>query len=137
MLCAQLIKADIARLKVEMRALELNVICSRPVVEGTRYDLILDNGERLYRAQVKYGNGRSTTAEGVVEVNLRKEIRKEKNQPYLKEEIDVLLIYLPILDKICWFGPEIFHGRGALSIRIAPTKNGQIKHCLPAEKYFW
>lgn len=137
MLCAQLKKADIARLKVEMRALELNVICSRPVVEGTRYDLILDTGERLYRAQVKYGNGRSSTSEGVVEVNLRKEIKKEKNCPYLKDEIDALLIYLPIVDKICWFGPEIFHAKGTLSIRIAPTKNGQVKHCLPAEKYFW
>jgi hypothetical protein len=47
MICAQLKKADIARLKVEMRALELNVICSRPVIEGIRYDLILDTGDKV------------------------------------------------------------------------------------------
>lgn len=120
-----------------MRALELDIICSRPVIEGTRYDLILDTGKKLYRAQVKYGDGSSTGVSGAVGVNLRKEIRKEKNRPYSKDEIDVLLIYLPKLDQICWFGPEIFHARGTITIRIAPTKNGQIKHCLPAEKYFW
>lgn len=137
MICDQLKKADLARLKIEMRALELGVICSRPVVEGTRYDLILDAEGRLYRAQVKYGDGRTPKVKGAVYVNLRKEIRKEKNRPYSQDEIDVLLIYLPKVDKICWFGPEIFNAKGSLSIRIVPSKNGQIKHCLPAEKYFW
>jgi hypothetical protein len=33
MICEQLKKADFARLKVEMRALELGIVCSRPVVE--------------------------------------------------------------------------------------------------------
>jgi hypothetical protein len=137
MICEQLKKADMARLKIEMRALELGVICSRPVIEGTRYDLILDNGKKLYRAQVKYGDGRSPKAVGAVYVNLRKEIRKEKNHPYSQDEIDVLLIYVPKIDKICWFGPEVFNAKGSISIRITPSKNGQIKHCLPAEKYFW
>jgi hypothetical protein len=137
MICTQLKKADLARLKVEMRALELDVICSRPVIEGTRYDLILDTGKGLFRAQVKYGDGVSTATTGAVAVNLRKEIKKEKNRPYSQEEIDVLLIYIPKLDRICWFGPEVFHAKGSISIRLRAAKNGQIKHCLPAEKYFW
>ena len=137
MICDQLKKADIARLKIEMRALELGVICSRPVKEGTRYDLILDTGKKLYRAQVKYGNGCSSKATGAVQVNLRREIRKEKNRPYSQDEIDVLLIYVPKIDKICWFGPEVFNAKSSISIRITPTKNGQLKHCLHAEKHFW
>jgi hypothetical protein len=137
MICKQLIKADIARLKVEMRALELGIICSRPVIEGTRYDVILDTGGKLYRAQVKYDDGRATKCTGVVQVNLRKEIRKEKNHPYTDSEIDVLLVYVPKIDKICCFGPEIFHQKLSLSIRIAPAKNGQMKLCLPAENFFW
>jgi hypothetical protein len=137
MICAQLKKADMARLKVEMRALELDVICSKPVIEGTRYDLILDTGNRLFRAQIKYGDNISTASTGAVAVNLRKEIKQEKNHPYSQDEIDVLLIYLPKIDRICWFGPEVFHAKGSISIRLSKAKNGQVKHCLPAEQYFW
>jgi hypothetical protein len=55
MICDQLRKADLARLKVEMRALELGVVCSKPVIEGTRYDCILNTGSNLYRAQISTG----------------------------------------------------------------------------------
>lgn len=137
MLCEQLKKADLARLKVEMRALELGVICSRPVIEGTRYDLILDQDGRLYRAQVKYGDGSSAKCKGVVQINLRKEIKREKNHPYTDKDINVLLIYVPKIDKICYFGPEIFNQKSSLSIRTAPSINGQLKRCLPAEKFIW
>src|ERR1044071_6050580 len=135
MICEQLKKADIARLKVEMRALELGAVCSRPVVEGTRYDCILDTGDRLYRAQVKYADGKASKTLGVVMVNLRKQIGKNKNHPYLEHEVDVILVYVPKLDAICWFGPEVFSGKSALAIRIAPSRNGQMKGCLLASDY--
>ncbi len=53
------------------------------------------------------------------------------------DEIDALLVYVPKIDRICWFGPEVFNGRGALSIRIAPCKNKQVKGCLLAKNYLW
>ena len=137
MICEQLKKADIARIKVEMRALELGVVCSRPVVEGTRYDCILDTGGKLFRAQIKYGDGKSSCSRGVVAVNLRKQIGKNRNHPYLEHEVDVILVYLPKIDAICWFGPEIFNGKSALSIRIAPSLNNQSKSCLLASDYLW
>jgi len=137
MICEQLKKADIARIKVEMRALELGAVCSRPVVEGTRYDCILDTGSRLFRAQIKYGDGKTTGCCGVVAVNLRKQIGKNKNHPYLKDEVDVILVYVPKIDAICWFGPEVFGGKSALAIRIAPSLNGQSKRCLLASDFLW
>ena len=137
MICDQLRKADLARLKVEMRALELGVVCSRPVIEGTRYDCILDTGSNLYRAQIKCGNGVTAYSSGAVAVSLRKEIRKDRNHPYYADEIDALLVYVPKIDRVCWFGPEVFNGKSALSIRIAPCKNNQTKGCLLAENYLW
>lgn len=137
MICDQLRKADIARLKVEMRALELGIICSRPVVEGTRYDCVLDTGIHLYRVQIKYGNGTPSRSTGAVHVNLRKVIGKEKNHPYLDNEIDALLIYIPKIDRICWFGPEIFNGKRSISIRIDTAKNSQTKRCFLAAEYLW
>ena len=85
----------------------------------------------------KYGNGVSAYASGAVTVCLRKEIRKDRNHPYFADEIDALLVYVPKIDRVCWFGPEVFNGKGALSIRIAPCKNKQVKGCLLAENYLW
>jgi len=137
MICDQLRKADIARIKVEMRALELGVVCSRPVIEGTRYDCILDTGDRLYRAQIKYADGKASKTLGVVIVNLRKQIGKDRNHPYLEHEVDVILVYVAKIDAICWFDPEVFNGKSSLSIRIAPSLNGQSKGCLLASDYLW
>ena len=137
MICEQLRKADIARIKVEMRALELGIVCSRPVVEGTRYDCILDTGSKLFRAQIKYGDGKSSCSIGAVTVNLRKQIGKDRNHPYWEHEVDVILVYVPKIDAICWFGPEVFSGKGALSISIAPSLNNQSKGCLLASDYLW
>jgi len=72
-----------------------------------------------------------------VQVNLRKQIRKNKNHPYDENEIDVLLVYLPKIDKICWFGPEIFSQKQGVSIRLNPAKNGQVKGCIAVEDYLW
>src|SRR5437867_13219105 len=137
MLPDQLIKAETAMLKVRMRALERGDFVSQPVFEGARYDYVIETGGKLYRAQVKYANGKFHRTTGAVQVNLRKQIKKDKNHPYDASEIDALVVYVPKIDKVCWFGPEIFSGRQGLAIRIAPTKSGRVKGCIAAEDYLW
>jgi len=130
-------KAETAMMKVGIRALELGAAVSKPIFEGARYDYIIERDGNLYRAQVKYADGKHKKTVGAVQVNLRKQIKKNKNHPYSDSEIDVLVIYIPKIDKVCWFGPEVFCGKQNLSIRIAPAKNGQVKGCLAAEDYLW
>jgi hypothetical protein len=130
-------KAEIAMMKVGIRALQLGASVSKPIFEGARYDYIIERDGNLYRAQVKYADWKHKKTVGAVQVNLRKQIKKNKNHPYSDSEIDVLVIYIPKIDKICWFGPEVFCGKQNLSIRIAPSKNGQIKGCLAADDYLW
>jgi PD-(D/E)XK endonuclease len=137
MLPDQIKKAEIAMVKVGLRALQVGAFVSKPIFEGARYDYIIERDGKLYRAQVKYADGKHKKTVGAVQVNLRKQIKKNKNHPYNDSEIDVLVIYIPKIDKICWFGPEVFCGRQNLSIRIAPAKNGQVKGCLAAEDYLW
>jgi len=124
-------------MKVGIRALQVGAIVSKPIFEGARYDYIIERDGKLYRVQVKYADGKNKTADGVVIVNLRKQIKKNKNHPYNESEVDALVVYMPKIDKVCWFGPEVFSGKQGLSIRIAPAKNGQIKGCLAAEDYLW
>ena len=137
MLSGQQYKAELARLKVEARALELGAVCSRPSVEGTRYDCILDIKGKLYRAQIKYCDCRSSHASGAVTVRLKSGIGYGAARCYTEEEVDALLVYIPSIDKICFFPPEVFCGKSALSIRLKPSLNGQIKGCVRAQDYIW
>ena len=130
-------KAEIAMLKVSLRALELGAVVSKPIFEGGRYDYVIETNGKLYRAQVKYADGNYRRIRGAVYVNLRKQIKKNRNHPYDESEIDVLLVYIPKMDKVCWFGPEVFNRRHNLSIRIAPAGNGQVRGCIAAADYLW
>jgi hypothetical protein len=128
-----------AILKVEQRALEKGIIVSKPTIE-CRYDLILDDGERLCRAQVKYSNRKhGRQAEGVVPVGLRKWRKQGTNRILLYKacEIDLVLVYVRKIDKILCFGPDVFDGRQELQIRIVPAKNNQRIGCLMATDYVW
>lgn len=130
---------ELAIAKVILRAIELGVGVYKPVVEG-RTDLILDDGEKLYRTQVKYAGGASPKqCQGALSVGLRK-WRNDGRAVipfYTRNEIDLLLVYVRKLDKILWFGPEVFDGRGQLHIRLEPTRNKQAKGCLMAANCIW
>jgi len=137
MLPDQIRKAEIAMMKVGMRALQVGAFVSKPIFEGARYDYIIERDGKLNRAQVKYADGKLHRATGAVYLNLRKQIKKDKNCPYNENEVDALVVYVPKIDKFCWFEPEVFCGKHALYIRVAPTKSGRVKGCLAAEDYLW
>jgi hypothetical protein len=111
MLSEQQRKAELARIKVEARSLELGVICSRPSVEGTRYDCILDVEGKLYRAQIKYCDGRSSHSSGAIAVRLKSTVGQGAARCYTRDEVDALLVYAPSIDKICFFPQEVFCGK--------------------------
>jgi len=118
----------LAVLKVEQRAIELGWTPSRPSVDAP-YDLVLDDGSRLYRVQVKYGNGSSSHAEGAVIVNLRKRANgsKARSETYNRADVDLIMAYLPKCDAIVKFEPAHFEGKPVIQIRIAPSKARQTK----------
>ena len=131
-------KGDIAELKVALRAREMGMMVSRPMFDSARYDLILDDGIGLKRVQIKWAAGKSIQSEGSAYVELRRHNRKEGGQRVYQEgEVDLLIVYLPDVDKLCVFGPEMFVGKRGLSIRYKEAKNGQTKGCLMVEEYEW
>lgn len=124
------IMAYTAELKVSLRAIEKGMIVSKPILDGTRYDLILDDNGKLSRVQVKQSN--REVRPGVFIVSLRSGVipygtRKgeAKSRCYMSDEIDAIVVYLPKIDKYYWISPELFHGRVCISIRMQPTKNNQ------------
>ena len=131
-------KGEIAKLKVEQRAHEKGWIPSR-TVDHARYDLVLDDGERLYRVQVKYTDSRNARADGSVSINLKKEKYNGTTnyRVYSQKEIDVLLVYVQKADCLCWLGPEHFNNKTSLFLRYRPSKNGQTKRTKMIQDFKW
>jgi hypothetical protein len=130
------VKGQLALTKAELRSLELGFIASKPVFD-TRYDLILDDLKNLYRIQVKYANGKPSQSKGSVIVKLSYEDRSKNVYTYQRGEVDGLVVYLPKIDKLCFFKPELFIGKRNLCIRLKKPKNNQKKGVLFAEDYYW
>lgn len=126
-------KGELAQLKVETIALQKGYIVSRPA-SVARYDLVIDDGDRLIRVQVKYGDGRSSNTDNAVVVSLNYTDRKGTDNAYDSTDVDALAVYLPKLDKVLWFTPEQFCGKMKLQIRIA---GGRRATGMWYEDYVW
>lgn len=130
------VKGQIAVSKVELRALELGYIPSRPVFD-TRYDLILDDRKRLLRVQIKYADGKLSHSVGSVMVKLGYEDRKNHTFTYQGNEVDGLIVYIPKINKLCFLPPALFLGKIKVHIRYEPPKNNQKKGIICAQDYLW
>jgi hypothetical protein len=124
-------KGQIAVLKVQEEALRKKVPVLLPTTPE-RYDLVLEWRGRFYRCQVKYADSRSPNSLGAIRVDLRR-----RKRTYSKDEVDVVLIYVPQIDKVCWFPPELFDKKVTLQLRLLPARNNQRKGCLWAADYVW
>jgi hypothetical protein len=129
-------KGEIAQLKVMLRAMEKNVVLSKPLVDS-RYDFILDNGQKLERVQVKYASGKMPHSRGSIRVDLKSWEGRKLRRRYSADEVDALLVYIPQIDKVLRFEPYLFCERATLTVRIEPAKNGQKKGILIAEDFIW
>ena len=119
-------KGEIAMLRALQRSVEKGWLASRPT-RDCRYDLVLDDGERLYRVQVKYAGRRAVHCQGAVSLDFTKGGKRERT--YLDREIDAVLVYVAPADTVVWLKPEHFHGRRAIQLHYGATRNGQKHGC--------
>jgi len=132
-------KGQIAMLKVELLAAEKGITICKPTIEGLRYDIIIDDNGKLKRVQVKYCDCKTSCSENSYSVNLRK-VQNNSNKDiklYTENEIDGLLVYLPVIDKVLWFDSKKIANKQVLTIRTDLPKRGHIKNSNMAEDYIW
>lgn len=130
------VKGQLAVSKAEMRAFELGYLPSRPLYDA-RYDLVVDDGTKLHRLQIKYADGKSSHSSGSVVVKLDYESRTKLLHTYKDGEVDALVVYISQIDKLCFIPKEIFLGKRKLTIRIKNAKNNQKNRIIAAEAYYW
>lgn len=126
-------KGAIAEQKVILRAIEKGIVVSRPITP-TRYDLLFDDGKDIKRVQVKYGDG-GGNSENAVSVQLRS-WSNGSYKVYTEDEVDIILAYIPKIDKIVQL-PSTAFGKRTLSIRLAEAKNGHHAKCNFADDLVW
>lgn len=130
-------KGQLAVSKAQVRAIELGYDVSVPIMDY-RYDLVLDDGKKLWRVQVKYANRKPTHSTGAVTAQLTYETRGRKRVvTYQESEVDALVVYIPKIDKLCWFTPNLFVGKSGLTIRVDQPINHQKRKIILASDYFW
>jgi hypothetical protein len=118
------IKGAIAEAAISAAAVELGLVVLRPFPEGRRYDLVIDNGERLLRVQCKWGR----LERSVIVVSLatsRYTPHGYVRTTYTADEIDGVGVYCQDL-KRCYYLPiEKVAGRSSIYLRVAPAANNQ------------
>ena len=125
-------RGQTASLKVQLKAAELDFICSLPTTPA-RYDVLLDKNGKIFRCQIKYCNRSSSSCDKSIEVDLSKTIKGER-VGYTSKEIDVLLVYVPRIEEVLWVPKEVFHGKMSLKIKLEKTL---AKHGTMARKFIW
>ncbi len=117
-------KGAIAEAQITAAAVELGMNVWRPVVEGCRYDLILEARDELLRTQCKWAN-----REGDVVVVRGRTCRHTPRgyvwTTYSATEVDGIAAWCPETAD-CYFIPiaEI-DGRSCMHLRLAPARNNQ------------
>jgi hypothetical protein len=130
-------KGDLAELKVAVDLRLRGYKLAFPYGEDCDFDLILcrDNGA-LERVQVKYArsDGRVITPSARSHSLTNGKIRSTKR--YTAESIDWLAVWDVTLDR-CFYIPaaELGDGMNSVSLRLVPTRNGQLQRIRLAENY--
>jgi hypothetical protein len=127
-------KGAAAELAIAYHAARLGIVALRPMVEGRRYDLVLDTGDRLWRIQCKWGR----LTKGVIVVptgTCRHTPNGYLRTTYSSSEIDGVAVYCPDPER-CYFVPiaEV-EGKSTLYLRLDPAANNQRAYVTMARDY--
>ena len=118
------IKGAIAEAAITMAAVELGFVVLRPLVEGRRYDLIIDTGPQLLRVQCKWAPRKGNVL--VVHTSTRRYTpHGYVSTTYGPNEIDGFGVYCHELNRCYYLPIDVAGGRSGLNLRLAPTANNQ------------
>ena len=105
-------------------ALEMQFDVYRPAIEGGRYDLIFDTGERLLRIQCKWAplHGEAVVIRSYSSRRARAGLVR---RPYVDGDFDALAAFCPQLER-CYLIPwAVIDGAIQLHLRVSPARNNQ------------
>lgn len=127
-------KGEITELQVAQTFLSKGIQVSKPLVSDSRYDFIVDINHTLLKIQVKTCN-LENLSDGFISFKTCSTHTNTKGtvaHSYSKEDVDYFATYY---NNNCYIVPIEKVGTREFRLRIAPTKNGQVKNINFAEDY--
>jgi hypothetical protein len=102
-----------------------------PVGEDWRYDLIVLRGSKLERVQCKY-----VESDGAVVLVRCRSCNNWSVIKYTQSDVDWIATYDKTTDKVYYVPSRLLgDGRAFISLRLRPSKNGQVKGVLMATDF--
>jgi hypothetical protein len=123
---------DMSELEVAVALARAGHIVSKPLGDSYRYDLIFDDGEKLYRVQVKTGRlygGSIRFAASSSHFH-----RGGVSARTYHGQVDFIGVFCPQTGHV-YMVPESEFGNSKMHLRVTPTGNGQDKHIRWASRY--
>ena len=126
------IKGTITELKCKTYFLELGYMVSTPEAP-TRYDFILDTGNKLLKIQVKTSHLEEDGAKFAFKVSSTHITANGNSKHHYRDDgIDYFCTWY---DNECYLVPVSECGTDEKFLRLKPTKNGQVKNISFAKDY--
>lgn len=128
----RILLGTITELKCKTYFLELGYVVSTPDI-STRYDFILDTGKELLKIQVKSSHlGEDGNKITFKTISSHITSTGYSRRDYTEDGIDYFCTWY---DNECYLIPVSECGKSDKSLRLAPTKNGQVKNISFAKDY--
>lgn len=126
-------KGEITEQLVAIEFLKMGYMVSKPMVQSSKYDFIVEVNHKLYKIQVKTSTPKEENsfiefATSTSHTNTTGTI----NASYTEEDVD---FFATMYDGQCFLVPYGKCGKRSQRLRLLPTKNGQIKGVLFAKDF--
>ena len=124
---------EITEQQVATEFLKLGILVSKPLVQSSRYDFIVDVGHRLYKIQVKTSSPKENNsyiqfATSTSHTNTQGTL----NLTYTEDDVD---FFATMYENQCYLIPQNECGKRNQRLRLVPTLNGQTKGVMFAKDY--
>jgi len=123
---------EITEQQVALEFLKLGILVSKPMVQSSKYDFIVDINHSLYKIQVKTGTYKEEAFLEFATSTSHTNTKGTLNLSYSEEDVD---FFATIYNGQCYLVPYELCGKRSQRIRFVPTKNGQTKNILFAEDF--
>lgn len=124
---------EVTEQQVATEFLKRGYLISKPLVQSSKYDFIVDINHKLYKIQVKTSTVRENGsyfdfATSISHTNTRGTV----NLSYSDQDVD---FFATINNDECYLIPYSLCGKRSQRLRLLPTKSGQTKGILFAKDF--
>ena len=123
---------EITEQQVAIEFLKLGILVSKPLVQSSKYDFIVDINHKLYKIQVKTGTFKENAYLEFATSTSHTNTKGTLNLSYSEEDVD---FFATMYEDQCYLIPYELCGKRAQRIRFVPTKSGQTKSILFAKNF--